>query len=150
MATQVRRNDPTPHLGDGSAITPFYNPHAEVVGGSSRQTHDSDAFHTVGSKEKNIGQLKSSLRPGIFDPDDFDESGYAGEFTRTYTPKIHSDSRIEFVPLPNNLGQPFPTRASKCKRCDQATKAPNKVCEQCQRVEEKSQALTYNQIERVA
>ena len=44
---RVRRNDPTPHLEDGSAITPFYTPHAEVVGGSSRQTHDSDAFHTV-------------------------------------------------------------------------------------------------------
>ena len=84
------------------------------------RTHPSAGFHTVGSGSR---LETSNPGPGIFNREDFNESSYAGEYTRTYT-GTHVGQQHQFL--------------NRCKRCGNLVEGRAKICIPCQQLQRES------------
>ena len=111
--------------GVGINATQYFTPQ----GAMNKQGRGQNSFHTVNSHQP-IGHGGGQNRNlGIFDQEDFDETAYGGEYSRTYV----AGGRADQV-----------SRLNECRapKCTNLVEGWNRLCNPCQHLERESASYT--------
>ena len=118
--SQIPEEAPQSNTRSSVGDSLFVTPNSRANYSAERSAHPLNGFHTVGSGSRlDLSHPETS----IFNREDFNESSYAGEYTRTYT-GTHVGQQHQFL--------------NQCKRCGNLVEGRAKICIPCQKLQRES------------